>query len=63
MKTIEYLFWAYNVIWLCLVAFLALHFVRLRRTHRRLDRVERQFLEHEPPADQPPSSTVSSSPR
>lgn len=43
MKTIGYLFWAYNVIWLCLVGFLGLQFVRLRRTHRRLDRIEQQM--------------------
>ena len=43
MKTINYMFWAYNVIWLCLVAYLGLQFLRLRRTHRRLDRIEEQI--------------------
>lgn len=54
MKTIQYLFWAYNVIWLCLVAFLALQFVRLRRTHRRLDRMERQLERGDEGVDQRP---------
>ena len=54
MKTIQYLFWAYNVIWLCLVGFLALQFVRLRRTHRRLDRMEHQIGQGEKGADHGP---------
>ncbi len=39
MKSFDFLFWAYNLIWLLLAGYLALLFTRLRRLERRLDRL------------------------
>jgi CcmD family protein len=41
MKSYEFLFWAYNVIWAGLAGFLLLLIVRLTRMDRRLDSVEK----------------------
>lgn len=41
MKSYSFLFWAYNVIWLCLAAWLLLVFLRVRSMDRRLDGLER----------------------
>ena len=41
MKSYSFLFWAYNVVWLCLSAWLLLVFLRVRALDRRLDGLER----------------------
>jgi CcmD family protein len=43
VKSYEFLFWAYNVIWAGIAGFLLFVLLRLRRTERRLDRVEREL--------------------
>jgi len=43
MKSYNFLFWAYNIVWLGLAAFVLLVFLRLRRTDRRLTRLEREL--------------------
>ena len=51
MKSYDFLFWAYNVIWAGIAGFLLFVLLRLRRTERRLDRVERELeRESAPPA-------------
>ena len=42
MKSYAFLFWAYNVIWLGLAAYLLLVFLRVRGVDRRLDALERR---------------------
>lgn len=42
MKSYAFLFWAYNVIWAGLAAWLLLLILRLRRLERRLAAVERE---------------------
>ena len=41
LKSYAFLFWAYNVIWLALAAYVLFLLLRLRRTSRRLDGLER----------------------
>ena len=41
MKSYEFLFWAYNVIWLALAGYLLFVILRLGRVSRRLEGVER----------------------
>jgi len=41
LKSYEFLFWAYNVIWIALAAFMGFILLRLGRTARRVDGVER----------------------
>jgi CcmD family protein len=43
VKSYEFLFWAYNVVWLGIAGYLLLLHRRLRRTDRRLDAVEREI--------------------
>jgi CcmD family protein len=45
MKNYEFLFWAYNVIWIGIASYLLLLFLRIRRVDRRLDGVERELSE------------------
>ena len=45
MKSYAFLFWAYNVIWTGLAAYLLFLIMRLRRVDRRLDSVERELRE------------------
>ena len=45
MKSYAFLFWAYNVIWTGLAAYLLFLILRLRRVDRRLDSVERELRE------------------
>jgi CcmD family protein len=45
MKSYDFLFWAYNVVWASLAVFLLLLFRRLGRTTRRLERLERELKE------------------
>jgi CcmD family protein len=40
MKSYDFLFWAYNVIWLSLAVFLVLIFRKLGQTARRVERLE-----------------------
>lgn len=42
MKGYSFLMWAYNVVWIGLVAYLAFLLVRLRKVSERLDRLERK---------------------
>jgi len=43
MKSYAFLFWAYNVIWICIAGWILLTFLRVRRLDRRLDGVEREL--------------------
>lgn len=43
MKSYEFLFWAYNVIWLGIAGYLLLLVLRMRRMDQRLNRVEREL--------------------
>ncbi|MCP3980372.1 MAG: CcmD family protein [bacterium] len=43
MKNYDFLFWAYNVIWIGLAAYIFFVFARVRRVDRRLDNVERSL--------------------
>jgi CcmD family protein len=43
MKNYEFLFWAYNIIWLGLAGFLAYILLRMRKTAQRLERIEREL--------------------
>ena len=40
MKSYQFLFWAYNLIWLGLAGFLFYVFIKMRRVDRRLERHE-----------------------
>ena len=43
MQSYAFLFWAYIVIWAGIAGFLLFVLLRLLRTERRLDRVEREL--------------------
>lgn len=43
MKTYNFLFWAYNLIWLGLAAFIWIVFQRIRRVDRRLDGLQQRL--------------------
>jgi len=43
VKNYEFLFWAYNVVWIGLVAYVVSLVVRVRRVADRLDRLERRL--------------------
>lgn len=43
IKNFDFLFWAYNIIWLGIAGFLLLMVLRMRGLDRRLDRVEREL--------------------
>ena len=43
MKNYEFLFWAYNVVWIGLVAYVVSLVVRLRKVTDRLDRLEKKL--------------------
>ncbi len=43
MKSYPFLFWAYNVVWLGLAAYVALLVARLGRLDRRLDALESEL--------------------
>ena len=47
MKSYDFLFWAYNVIWLGLVGYLGLLFYRLNRTRGRVERLEKLLADRE----------------
>ena len=53
VKSYDFLFWAYNVIWSGIAGFLLFVLLRLRRTERRLDRVERELERETPPPARP----------
>lgn len=46
MRSYDFLFWAYNVVWLGLAAYLGLLFLRLGRANKRLDRLEKRLKDH-----------------
>jgi CcmD family protein len=46
LKSYEFLFWAYNVVWLGIAGFLLFLIMRLRRIDRRLERLEREIDDH-----------------
>lgn len=46
LKSYEFLFWAYNVVWLGIAGFLFFLIVRLRRVNERLERLEREIADH-----------------
>ncbi len=41
MRSYAFLFWAYNLVWIGLVAYLVFLLLRLNRVGRRLERLER----------------------
>ena len=43
MKSYAFLFWAYNVVWISIAAWLLLVVLRLRRVDRRLAGLEREL--------------------
>lgn len=43
MKSYDFLFWAYNVIWLVIAGYLLLMMVRMKRLDKRLGRLEREL--------------------
>ena len=43
MKSYEFLFWAYNVIWGCIAAFTLFMFLRTRTVERRIAGLEREL--------------------
>lgn len=43
MKSYSFLFWAYNVVWIGLAAYVTWLLVRLRRANERIDRLERKL--------------------
>jgi len=42
-KGYDFLFWAYNVVWIAIAAYVAFVMVRLGRVRDRLDRLERRL--------------------
>lgn len=42
-KSYDFLFWAYNVVWLAIVGYVVFIALRLRRVGLRLDRLERKL--------------------
>ena len=57
MKSYSFLFWAYNVVWIGISAYVALLLVRLGRLTTRLDRLERRMNKA---SDQPDGARPSS---
>ena len=43
MKSYEFLFWAYNVIWIVISGYLLTMVFRMRRIDERLGRIEREL--------------------
>jgi CcmD family protein len=43
VKSYDFLFWAYNVIWLGIAGFLLFVLLRVRGAERRLDRLESEM--------------------
>jgi CcmD family protein len=43
MRSYDFLFWAYNVIWLGIAGYVLFTFLRVRRLDRRLDLLEREI--------------------
>ncbi len=42
MKSYSFLFWAYNVVWIGIAAYVALLLAKMSRLSARLDRLERR---------------------
>ena len=58
MKSYAFLFWAYNVVWAGLVAYLLFLAGRLRRAGRRLDQLERRLSREATATPGDPGSSV-----
>lgn len=43
MKSYSFLFWAYNVVWIGIAAYVAFLVIRLKSLGARLDRIERRL--------------------
>jgi CcmD family protein len=43
LKSYDFLFWAYNVIWLVIAGYLLMMVTRMKRIDQRLGRVEREL--------------------
>jgi CcmD family protein len=43
LKSYEFLFWAYNVIWIVIAGYLLAMVLRMRRIDERLGRLEREL--------------------
>jgi len=43
VKSYSFLFWAYNVVWIGLAAYVTWLLVRLKRTSERIDRLEKKI--------------------
>ncbi len=44
-KGYNFLFWAYNIIWIAIAGYVTFLLVRLRRVRDRIDRLERRLAE------------------
>ena len=45
MKNYEFLFWAYNIVWLGIAGYMLFVFTRMKRLDRRLEGLEREVTE------------------
>ncbi len=43
MRSYDFLFWAYNIIWAALAGYILMTFLRVRRVESRLDGLEREM--------------------
>jgi len=43
LKSYEFLFWAYNIIWAAIAGYILMTFLRVRRVESRLDGLEREL--------------------
>jgi CcmD family protein len=43
VKSYDFLFWAYNVIWLVIAGYLLMMMLRMKRLDKRLGRLEREL--------------------
>lgn len=43
MRSYDFLFWAYNIIWLAVAGYILMTFLRVRRVETRIDALEREM--------------------
>lgn len=43
MKSYSFLFWGYNVVWIGIAGYVAFLFIRLKRLHARVGRLEQRL--------------------
>ena len=47
MRSYDFLFWAYNIIWAAIAGYILMTFLRVRRVETRLDGLEREMARHD----------------